>query len=77
MTAAVERLLRDYYQLTPEEKAEFMGLLPDGDPSNEWWEAWQPEIERRLQRFDSGEGGTMDALDSVARIRARIDAHPG
>ena len=37
--------------------------------------AWQEEVERRADAFDSGEIGTVDVDEAIEQTRARIASH--
>lgn len=76
--ATLETVLHDFLTLSQEERQRFLELLPlDDVPADDWWESWGPEIDRRIERLDSGDAKSIDALESVKHIRARIDAHKG
>ena len=78
MTAAVEALVKQAMQLTPEERAEVANAL-DGMSADapllspdDLAAAWRPELDRRREEIASGETQTVDAREAIAGIRARL-----
>lgn len=74
------RLVDQAMQLPEELRFELAAvLLGSVDDStflreSESWEAWRPEIERRLEALHSGEAELLDADEVITRLRQAVSA---
>jgi putative addiction module component (TIGR02574 family) len=71
----VQELLEQVKALTPEEQEEFRLLLAsEADGDFELSPEWREEIQRRVERLDSGETQAVPWVDVKHRLRERIRA---
>ena len=71
MTSAARRILEEALQLSADEREELVGALSSSLESRELSDEWRAEIERRLERIDSGEAVTIDADEHLRLLRAK------
>jgi putative addiction module component (TIGR02574 family) len=79
VTTLTPELIQQGLQLPPDERERFANLLldslegPEADEETVRRE-WQEEIQRRWDRYESGEEQAIPIEDFLAELRQRIDA---
>ena len=71
---AVQRVLAEALELSPEERIELTELLTHlcDEPDAEWWARIEPEIERREAAIRSGESKTIPWAEVQAHVRKKL-----
>ena len=77
--AAVDKVIEQVLALSVEDQQKVFDTLahhgPPGDPTltaDEWNAAWTAELERRLQRIESGEARYLTQDEVMTRLRSRF-----
>jgi putative addiction module component (TIGR02574 family) len=73
MPSQLESLEKQALQLTPEERAQLADrLLASLFEDHDIEDAWETEVERRVEAIESGRSAMIPASESIARARAAI-----
>ena len=77
----VQKLWKQFLELSPEEKEEFSSKLGDADipdppgehiSPEEWRRVWGEEIARRVERYERGETKARDAFEALEDMRKNL-----
>lgn len=78
MTAAVKHLVEEALRLAPEEREEFVeALLSHHEPAEEWTQAWQEEISKRMEDVRTGKAKLIPAEEVFRRMDAAAAGRSG
>ncbi len=78
MTAAVKHLVEEALRLAPEEREELVEtLLSHSEPNDEWSQAWEEEISRRMEDVRTGKAKLISAEETFRRMDAAAAGRSG